>query len=92
MAVKLTNQLIRIPEGCSIVRANNFENYDELIISRPIPEERVCPSCGSSHCVVKSAMEYHSARHIAISHRPTICLLCPFSGPYVFKTPQPVVS
>ena len=72
MAVKLTNQLVRIPEGCSIVRANVFEDYDELIISRPIPEERICPSCGSAHCVVKSAMEYHSARHIAISRRPTI--------------------
>ena len=69
MAVKLTNQLVRIPEGCSIVRANVFEDYDELIISRPIPEERICPSCGSAHCVVKSAMEYHSARHIAISRR-----------------------
>ena len=39
MAVKLTNQLVRIPEGCSIVRANVFEDYDELIISRPIPED-----------------------------------------------------
>ena len=72
MAAKLTNSLACIPDGCDIIRSHQHEEFDELILSRSFPKERVCPVCGSTHCIIKSSNVTQSVRHIAISRRPLI--------------------
>jgi hypothetical protein len=50
MALKITNQLIHLPNEIHISRVQTHEHSYEIFIDFPAPQQRICPCCGSSGC------------------------------------------
>lgn len=67
MTLKITNQLIHLPNEVTIDRMVSHAHSFELFISFPAPRQRICPDCGSDHCVVKDSGRSQTVRHIALS-------------------------
>jgi transposase len=72
MALKITNQLIHLPSEVTINSMETHEHSFELFLSFPPPQERICPDCGSTHCVVKDSGRMQTVRHIALSGSGTM--------------------
>ena len=72
MALKITNQLIHLPNEITIDKVVSHNHSYELFITIPSPAERICPVCGSNDCVIKDSGRSQTVRHIALSATGTM--------------------
>lgn len=72
MSLKITNQMLHLPNEVHIDKVQSHPHSFELFISFPPSQERICPDCGSTRCVVKDSGRMQTVRHIAISNSGTM--------------------
>ena len=72
MALKMTNQLMHLPNDITIDKVLSHDHSYELFLTIPAPVERICPVCGSNSCVIKDSGRSQTVRHIAVSGSGTI--------------------
>ena len=83
MATKTKNLLANLPDNLTIRKVNEHFDYTELFLE--YPEERICPNCGSVHCVIKDSgricQVYHTplnrhTTHLVFHRRRFLCRDC----------------
>ena len=85
MATKITNKLISLPQDVSIDRVVDHPHSMEIFISCP-DTERLCPVCGSPHCVIKDSGRSLTVRHVSVAGKGSFLsfhvprLLCKHCG------------
>ena len=52
MTLKITNQLMHLPNEVKIDKVVSHDHSFELFLTIPAPVERICPVCGSNDCMV----------------------------------------
>lgn len=72
MALKMTNQLMHLPNDITIDKVLSHDHSYELFLTIPAPAERICPVCGSNSCVIKDSRRSQTVRHIAVSGSGTM--------------------
>ncbi|MGN0331837.1 MAG: hypothetical protein ACI4D9_02220 [Lachnospiraceae bacterium] len=74
MALKITNQLIHLPNEITIDKVISHDHSYELLLTIPAPAERICPVWSSNYCVVKDSGRDQTVRHITLSGVDAFCL------------------
>ena len=75
MATKTKNLLANLPDNLTIRKVNEHFDYTELFLE--YPEERICPNCGSVHCVIKDSGRICQVYpHLVFHRRRFLCRDC----------------
>ncbi len=92
--LKLTNRLLGLPPEVVITGQIPHPHAVIITISFPEPEERICPHCGSLHCVIKGSLQPQTVRHIPVAGNPSFLsfkkhrYLCRDCGKSFFEQPE----
>lgn len=67
--MKTTNYLTQLPQEISIIKIESLPDSEHLFLKIPIPKERLCPYCGSSHCIIKDSGSTQTVRHVPLCNK-----------------------
>lgn len=91
--MKTSNYLAKLPQEVTIKSIETHQGYDSFTLDVPKQKQRLCPHCGSVHCVIKDSGALQTVRHIPINNRGTELsfhkrrLLCKDCNTTFYETP-----
>lgn len=68
MATKIVNSLAGLPAEVTVKKLETHSSYQDLWVTFP-EEERICPHCGSCHCIIKDSGRDRTVYHTAARYR-----------------------